>query len=162
MTRDALRGRSCFVPAVQAAQHYARGSLDVDAIDGLSHASVDRRGDGIVEVRLADGADEVRVVVREGVSPPIERLTCGANEATMIRTWAKLELRAARAARPQVAPKCLVLDTGFRESLPWLCCMTCDTPHVARRPVAGSARPTLGTDLLAPRRPPAAESATSV
>ena len=35
VTRDALRGRSCFVPAVQAAQHYARDSLDVDAIDGL-------------------------------------------------------------------------------------------------------------------------------
>ena len=69
------------MPAVQAAQHYARVSLDVDAIDGLQPRSVDRRGDGIVEVRLADGADEVRVVVREGVSPPIERLTCGADGA---------------------------------------------------------------------------------
>ena len=80
------------MPAVQAAQHYARVSLDVDAIDGLRPRSVDRRGDGIVEVRLADGRDEVRVVVREGVSPPIERLTCSATEPTMIRTWELLEL----------------------------------------------------------------------
>lgn len=92
VTRDALRGRSCFVPAVQAAQHYARASLNVDAIDGLEPRSVDRPGDGIVEVGLADGANEVRVVVREGVSPPIERLTCGAEEPTMIRTWELLEL----------------------------------------------------------------------
>ena len=87
-----LRGRSCFVPAVQAAQHYAREALGIDAIDALRPLELDRRGDGVVAVRLALDEGEARVVVAEGVSTPIERLTCGATEATSIRTWALLEL----------------------------------------------------------------------
>ncbi len=96
VTQSALRGRSCFVPVVQAAQHYARVSLDVDPIDALQPLGIDRHGNGIVEVRLANWTDDVRVVVREGVSPPIERLTCGAGEPTTIRTWELLELESRR------------------------------------------------------------------
>jgi hypothetical protein len=87
-----LRGRSCFVPAVQAAQHYAREALGLDAIDAVRPLELDRRGDGVVAVRLATEEGEARVLVREGISPPIERLTCGATEATSIRTWTLLEL----------------------------------------------------------------------
>ena len=92
VTRDALRGRSCFVPAVQAAQHYAREALGLDALDALRPVERDRQGDGVVAVRLALDDGEARVVVAEGISAPIERLTCGATEATSIRTWALLEL----------------------------------------------------------------------
>ncbi|HET9937930.1 MAG TPA: sucrase ferredoxin [Gaiella sp.] len=87
-----LRGRSCFVPAVQAAQHYAREALGLDAIDALRPLELDRQGDAVVAVRLAVDGGEARVVVREGISPPLERLTCGATEATSIRTWTLLEL----------------------------------------------------------------------
>ena len=87
-----LRGRSCFVPAVQAAQHYAREALGLDAIDALRPLELDRQGDGVVAVRLAVDEGEARVVVREGISPPLARLTCGATEATSIRTWTLLEL----------------------------------------------------------------------
>jgi hypothetical protein len=87
-----LRGRSCFVPAVQVAQHYARDALGLDALDALRPLELDRQGDGIVAVRLEVDDGEARVVVREGISAPIERLTCGADEATSIRTWTLLDL----------------------------------------------------------------------
>jgi len=95
VTVDLLRGRSCFVPAVQAAQHFARAELGIDALNTLGPLEVDRRGDGAVAVRLAGDDVEVRVVLAEGTSAPIERLTCGATEATSVRTWAKLELTTA-------------------------------------------------------------------
>ena len=80
---------------MQAAQHFAREELGIDALDALGPLEVDRRGDGAVAVRLAGDDVEVRVVLAEGTSAPIERLTCGATEATSVRTWAKLELTTA-------------------------------------------------------------------
>jgi hypothetical protein len=92
VTTGLFRGRSSFVPVVQAAQHYARKALDIHAIDALRPLEIERRGDGIAAVRLALDGGEAYVVVAEGVSPPIERLTCSAEEPTCIRTWTLLSL----------------------------------------------------------------------
>jgi (2Fe-2S) ferredoxin len=97
VTTDVLRGRSCFPPAVQAAQHYARETLDVDAIDALSPLGLERQGDGGVAVRLAGEDDAViTVVVEARESRPISRLTCAATGATSMLVW---ELQAITTAR---------------------------------------------------------------
>ncbi|MBA2296074.1 MAG: sucrase ferredoxin [Actinobacteria bacterium] len=84
---ELLRGRSCFTSAVQAAQHYARLELGLDAIDALHALGLEREPDESVAVRLAYDAGEMRVVVRAHRSEPIPRLTCAALESTSVRTW---------------------------------------------------------------------------
>ncbi len=84
---ELLRGRSCFTSAVQAAQHYARLELALDAIDVLGPLGHRRTPDESVVVRLAAPTGEVTVVVRAHVSEPIPRLTCAAVEPTAVRTW---------------------------------------------------------------------------
>ena len=115
--RVLLRGRSCFVPAVQAAQHYAREALGIDAIDTLGPLEVDRRGDGVVAVRLAGTTSRCA-----SSSPRASRRRSSGSRAARRRRRASApgrssSSRPASAARSQVAPKCLVLDTGFRKSL---------------------------------------------
>ena len=82
-----LRGRSCYPPAVQAAQHFARLELGVDEIDALPPLEVSRRDDETTEVVLAAQDGVVRVVLREHESAPIPRLTCSARIATPMREW---------------------------------------------------------------------------
>jgi Sucrase/ferredoxin-like len=96
VTTDSLRGRSCFPPAVQAAQHYARLRLDTDAIDALHPREALPGDDGRVRVRLAFGDGTITVDVRERESDPIPRLTCGARIATPMRVWELLALEDAR------------------------------------------------------------------
>lgn len=93
--RERFRGRSCFTSAVQAAQHYARDELGLDAIDALHPLGLARTEDDSVAVRLAHPPGELEVIVHAHVSPPIPRLTCAALEPTSVRTW---ELRSLTAA----------------------------------------------------------------
>ena len=92
MTVDALRGRSTFAPAVQAAEHFVRLEHGLDGIDALRPLELARRADDAVTVRLAVGERVVSVVLREHESEPIERLTCSARVATPIREWELVEL----------------------------------------------------------------------
>ena len=93
VTVEALRGRSTFAPAAQAAEHFARLELGLDAIDALRPLDVAGRPDGAVVVRLAVGPGVRSVVLREHESEPIARLTCGARVATPIREWELVDLQ---------------------------------------------------------------------
>ena len=84
---ESFRGRSCYPPAVQAAQHFARVSRGVDAVDSLPPVAVDVRPDRSVVVRLAERDAELRVVVEPRETAPIARLTCGAESATPVVVW---------------------------------------------------------------------------
>lgn len=88
---DTLRGRSCFPPAVQAAQHFARTRLGVDEIEALHPVAVERRPDGTSTVRLGLGDGSVTVTLREYETDPIPRPTCGARIATPAREWALVD-----------------------------------------------------------------------
>ena len=90
-----LRGRSSYPTAVQAAQHYAREALGIDAIDALEPLAVERPDDRIVEARLATDSGEVRVVLAFRESPPISRVTCSAGEPSSVLVW---ELRTLESA----------------------------------------------------------------
>jgi hypothetical protein len=92
VTIASLRGRSCFPPAIQAAQHYARLELAVDGIDALHPVATHPLEPATTSVELARGGDVVSVVVREHESPAIPRLTCGATIATPMREWELVEL----------------------------------------------------------------------
>jgi len=87
VTLSSLRGRSCFPPTIQAAQHFARVELGVDAIDALAPAETDQIAAGETAVKLAHRGGIVTVVVRERESEPAPRLTCGATVATRMRVW---------------------------------------------------------------------------
>ena len=91
MTVESFRGRSCFTPAIQAAQHFARLRLGLDEIDTLHPVGVVPGGDGRYEVELAHGDSVARVVLREHESEPIPRLTCAAYLATPMREWELLD-----------------------------------------------------------------------
>ena len=86
VTVDSLRGRSCFPPAVQAAQHYARRRTGIQEIDALHPLEVSPE-DGHVRVKLAVEGGTTTVALREHESPPIARLTCSARIATPMREW---------------------------------------------------------------------------
>jgi hypothetical protein len=92
VTLSSLRGRSCFPPAVQAAQHFARHELADDRIDTLPPIGTERLGGGTTAVELARREQVVAVVVREHESEPIPRLTCGSTIATPMREWELVEL----------------------------------------------------------------------
>ena len=62
VTVESYRGRSCFMPAVQAAQHFARLRLGLDEIDTLHPVGIVPGEDGRYEVELAYG-DAVATVV---------------------------------------------------------------------------------------------------
>ena len=95
-----LRGRSCYPPAAQAAQHFARVELGIDAIDALRSLEVSRTEKDTTEVALALEDGVVRVVVREHESAPIPRLTCSARIATPVREWELLAIGRVPARRP--------------------------------------------------------------
>ncbi len=92
LTLSSFRGRSCFAPPVQAAQHFARLQLGVDEIDALASAGTEEIAPGETAVRLAHGDATVTVVVRERESEPTPRLTCGATRATRMRIWERVGL----------------------------------------------------------------------
>lgn len=74
-----LRGRACYPLPVQAAQAAARartGDLRVDAYPPIAHEPVD----GGWLVRLQDGTDELRVRLRQDLSPPLLSM-CDATRA---------------------------------------------------------------------------------
>ena len=90
---DSFRGRSTFVPAAQAAQHFARLEHGLDRIDALQPLDVVPGPDGAVTVRLALGDEVTSVVLREHESAAIPRLTCSARVATPIREWELVSLQ---------------------------------------------------------------------
>lgn len=92
LTLSSFRGRSCFAPPEQAAQHFARLELGVDEIDALASAGTEEIAPGETAVRLAHGDATVTVVVRERESEPTPRLTCGATMATRMRIWERVGL----------------------------------------------------------------------
>jgi hypothetical protein len=94
VTLPSLRGRSCFSPPIQAAQHFARLELAVDAIDALLPVGTAKVTAAETAVTLTRGDDVLTVVVRERESVPIPRLTCGATIATSMREWELVELAA--------------------------------------------------------------------
>jgi len=87
VTLSSLRGRSCFPPSVQAAQHFARVALGVDEIDALSPVGTEQIAADETAVTLARSEGVVKVVVRQRESEPFPRLTCGATVATPMREW---------------------------------------------------------------------------
>lgn len=99
----ALRGRSCYPPVVQAAQHYARAALEGDGRDGvddLAPLRQDETGDGSVQVLLDGGAGSVvAVAVRRTARGAPALLTCRADAAAHPPAWdlVELEVRDARA-----------------------------------------------------------------
>jgi hypothetical protein len=94
VTLPSLRGRSCFPPAVQAAQHFARITLGVDEIDALPPVGTEHIAADETAVTLARAEGVVTVVVRQSESEPIPRPTCGATFATPMREWDLVELSA--------------------------------------------------------------------
>jgi hypothetical protein len=92
VTLSSLRGRSCFPPAVQAAQHFARLELADEGIDTLHPIGAERRARDTTVVELARRDQVVAVIVREHESEPTPRLTCGATVATPMREWELVEL----------------------------------------------------------------------
>lgn len=92
VTIDSLRGRSCFPPVVQAAQHFARGRFGVDAIDACQPLAATRLDSVTTEVHLALGDGSAHVTLREHESEPVPLLTCSARIATPIREWELLGL----------------------------------------------------------------------
>jgi hypothetical protein len=87
VTLSSFRGRSCFPPSIQAAQHFARLELAVEEIDALAPVGTQQMDVDETAVTLAHRDDIVTVVVREGESEPTPRLTCGATIATRMRVW---------------------------------------------------------------------------
>jgi hypothetical protein len=87
VTLPSLRGRSCFPPSVQAAQHFARLDLGVDEIDALAPVGIEQVAPDETAVGLAHRGGVVTVVVRERESEPTPRLTCAATVATWMRVW---------------------------------------------------------------------------
>jgi hypothetical protein len=94
VTLPSLRGRSCFSPPIQAAQHFARVELAVDAIEALLPVRTASITAADTAVTLTRGDGVLTVVVREHESVPIPRLTCGATIATSMREWELVELAA--------------------------------------------------------------------
>jgi len=94
VTLASLRGRSCFPPSVQAAQHFVRVALGVDEIDALPPVGTEQIAADETAVTLARAEGVVTVVVRQRESEPIPRLTCGATFATPMREWDLVELSA--------------------------------------------------------------------
>ncbi len=89
---ESLRGRSCFAPVAQAAQHFARAEFGIDAIDVLHPLGATGAADGSIEVRLALPDGVATVGLRERASEPIAGLTCGTTIATPVREWELLGL----------------------------------------------------------------------
>jgi hypothetical protein len=87
VTLTSLRGRSCFPPSIQAAQHFARLALGVDEIDALAPVGSEQVAADETAVRLAHRGGVATVVVRERESEPTPRLTCAATIATWMRVW---------------------------------------------------------------------------
>jgi hypothetical protein len=67
-----FRGRTSFTLAEQAVEHFVRGELGVDALDGVSIAP--RLDDGSFPVRLADR--DLRVTIKRHMVSVAEPLTC--------------------------------------------------------------------------------------
>jgi hypothetical protein len=92
VTIESLRGRSCFAPAIQAAQHFARVRFGVDEIEALEPLDATKHEDRTAEVRLSLGDGSVLVTLREHESDPVPLLTCSARIATPLREWELLGL----------------------------------------------------------------------
>jgi hypothetical protein len=88
-----LRGRSCFIPSVQAAQHFARtqaGFGELDGIGDLIPMSVaDAQDDGphAWTVTLATDAAPVSVTVRRSTSAQPAQLTCHSTDEKFYPTF---------------------------------------------------------------------------
>lgn len=74
----ALRGRSAFEPAVQAAQAFARAATGLDGLDALAPVAATTAADGARVVRLSDGARVHEVAVRRVAVGEPAALTCAA------------------------------------------------------------------------------------
>jgi len=82
-----LRGRSVYVPAVQAAQHYARTATGDDRLDAFGVLGVEKLDEQTTRVRL-DGAT---VTVRAGWSAQAV-LTCIADRPDRARIFEQVEI----------------------------------------------------------------------
>jgi hypothetical protein len=83
VTVDRYRGRSCFSPLAQAAEHFARIELGERRILGVTVAGAERRGADGLSVRFEHDTGTVDVVVRRERADR-ELLTCAASPA---RPW---------------------------------------------------------------------------
>lgn len=83
VTLDRYRGRSCFSPLAQAAEHHVRLELGERRVLGLRVAGAERRGEDGLTVRFDHDTGPVEAVVRRERAER-ELLTCTASPA---RPW---------------------------------------------------------------------------
>lgn len=94
-----LRGRSAFLPPVQAAQHHARLALEDFGVDALRPVSARQLAAGAASrwlVRMTHAGGAVEVVVEEGVAAPA-LLTCAMGRPEPARTFRLVALDLAAA-----------------------------------------------------------------
>ncbi len=99
-----LRGRAGLPPAVQAAQHHARGELGLLGVDDLPARRTTRlspAGDPVEqwEVVLADGDGEVLVRLECHPTAEAYRLTCSAAHDAHARVWEVLSTEVSSGGR---------------------------------------------------------------
>jgi hypothetical protein len=89
-----LRGRSCYVTPVQAAQHYVRAAWEESGVDALTPVAVTElppaaSGERTWSIRLGrtGGAPDVAVTVQAGQTAP-QMLTCRGVRPYSVRTFA--------------------------------------------------------------------------
>jgi hypothetical protein len=91
-----LRGRSCYPPAVQAAQHHARAATGAFGVDALGVRSATRTGSSRWRVLLTDPDCAVELVERRvDTGRP---LTCAATAPGSMRVFDLLGVESARTA----------------------------------------------------------------
>jgi hypothetical protein len=89
---DLLRGRATTTPAAQAAIAHVRGLVSNPAIDALSPAGTLHLGDGVFQVRLRHGTDNLMVTLRAVARPVPGLLTCHARNEAHPPTYDVLEV----------------------------------------------------------------------
>jgi Sucrase/ferredoxin-like len=89
---DHYRGRCCYLPVVQAAEHFLRREQDLTEIDGLVAESRSDAPGGVVAVRFATAGGPWLVRLRVTPSDPERLLTCQAIQPHRPPTYHLLDL----------------------------------------------------------------------
>lgn len=89
---DALRGRSCYPPSVQAADVLVRQRLGVTRRDAVRISGVDREGSIATVGMSVAGHGDLVATVRAGAPGPAHTLTCTATTATAPPTYQLVNL----------------------------------------------------------------------
>ena len=92
LPRTLLRGRACYAPVVQVAQHLAGVELDLHGLDDLRALQVAHDGADLWRVTLAGPDGPVDAVVEQGLGPVAEKLTCDAARPSRPPTYRLREL----------------------------------------------------------------------